>query len=578
MYRCVKYMLFVALLSLQFGSLSPVYGVGKEELNEKLDTAQYITDTYLEGVAKLLSEGGAVARPIFEKILQIDPNHSGASFMMSELVQNEDPNKALEYAERSVEQEPENMWFKQRLSELYAQVGDYNNSLKLIKEVNRSLYRSVESYSYESALYGALGDKEMAGAIIDSTIALYGNDISLLMQKGEILRDQGKGFDYLVNAKSIYSLNPGSKELTLYLANSYAMVKQDSLADVTYRAAYALDSTDLAIQSAMVEFYKGRDDDLFFKSLLGIFGSLEVELTKKIDYYDSELRTQYYYTNHLTRLEMIVNYMRSVHNYIYEVESFYIFHLINSERTEEIPTVLDKFFAEDNFSTLSEEDKRDLYRKMIGIQVRLNDKDSALKYIDKAKDLFQGDIEEMMYISYSYSECEEIEKGINVLKSTIKCAPTDSLKSVLYCQIADLGISTSSDSAKYLKYYKKAVACDPSNIIALNNYAYTLSLYDTKRLQEAKEMSAKVIEMEPSNATYLDTYAWILYLMGEYKEAKDIQRKALALDNTGNKEIFMHYADILAAIGESYNAKIYYRKALESGAAAEVIERKLEKL
>lgn len=67
--------------------------------------------------------------------------------------------------------------------------------------------------------------------------------------------------------------------------------------------------------------------------------------------------------------------------------------------------------------------------------------------------------------------------------------------------------------------YDSCLQYDPGNIGTLNNYAYFLSV-DGVDLDRAEKMSAKVIAAEPKNATYLDTYAWILYRLGRYADAK----------------------------------------------------------
>lgn len=64
--------------------------------------------------------------------------------------------------------------------------------------------------------------------------------------------------------------------------------------------------------------------------------------------------------------------------------------------------------------------------------------------------------------------------------------------------------------------------------MVLNNYAYYLSL-KKKDLQRAEEMSRKSNEIEPDNATYLDTYAWVLYQLKRYDEAKQYMDRAVEL-------------------------------------------------
>jgi hypothetical protein len=58
-------------------------------------------------------------------------------------------------------------------------------------------------------------------------------------------------------------------------------------------------------------------------------------------------------------------------------------------------------------------------------------------------------------------------------------------------------------------------------------------------------MSAKTVELEPKNSTYLDTYAWILYQQESYTLAKFYIERAV--DNLSNEEehgvVLEHYGD-----------------------------------
>ena len=73
--------------------------------------------------------------------------------------------------------------------------------------------------------------------------------------------------------------------------------------------------------------------------------------------------------------------------------------------------------------------------------------------------------------------------------------------------------------------YEEALAVMPEHPMLLNNYAYLLATHVKKgktrmaTLQRAEAYSSKAIQQEPTNGTYLDTYAWILYLMGEKRLA-----------------------------------------------------------
>ena len=68
-------------------------------------------------------------------------------------------------------------------------------------------------------------------------------------------------------------------------------------------------------------------------------------------------------------------------------------------------------------------------------------------------------------------------------------------------------------------------------------------------------MSAKTIEMFPNEANYYDTYAWILYKMKDYTEAKIWMLKAL--DISESQTFYDHMADILTELGELEEAELY---------------------
>ncbi len=88
-------------------------------------------------------------------------------------------------------------------------------------------------------------------------------------------------------------------------------------------------------------------------------------------------------------------------------------------------------------------------------------------------------------------------------------------------------------------------------------------------------MSERAIALESNNATFLDTYAWILYKRGDNERARTYMRQALSLDRTGSAELPLHYGDILFALGEKFMAETYWRKALEQGADAKRIQQRI---
>lgn len=73
---------------------------------------------------------------------------------------------------------------------------------------------------------------------------------------------------------------------------------------------------------------------------------------------------------------------------------------------------------------------------------------------------------------------------------------------------------------------------------------------------------------------YADTYAYILYQQGKYKEALNYQEPVY--ENRHNAEINYHYALILKALGKEQKAKEVLEAAIKNGTSSEVIEADLK--
>ena len=112
--------------------------------------------------------------------------------------------------------------------------------------------------------------------------------------------------------------------------------------------------------------------------------------------------------------------------------------------------------------------------------------------------------------------------------------------------------------------YENALELDPANAMAMNNYAYFLSLKGGD-LDKALELSGKAISgADADNPTYLDTYAWINYLKGNFEEAEKVQMRALAAmkrDEYVSAEIYDHLGDILARRGNLPGALAAWKEA-----------------
>lgn len=91
-------------------------------------------------------------------------------------------------------------------------------------------------------------------------------------------------------------------------------------------------------------------------------------------------------------------------------------------------------------------------------------------------------------------------------------------------------------------------------------------------------MIKKAVEGRPDEPTSLDTYAWVLFKLKRYPEAKEIIDKALSLTEAANvsAEEYDHAGDIYFMNGDRDKALEYWKEALKLDNDNASIKRKVK--
>jgi tetratricopeptide (TPR) repeat protein len=141
-------------------------------------------------------------------------------------------------------------------------------------------------------------------------------------------------------------------------------------------------------------------------------------------------------------------------------------------------------------------------------------------------------------------------------------------------------LSNLGDIAHYAKHYETSdsafeavLALEPNSALALNNYAYFLSLRNSQ-MDKALNMSKKSLELDPNNPSNLDTYGWILYSLDKFDEAKIYIEKSLKI-SPNNAEVLDHLGDVFFRLGNKEEANINWRKAQLLGLNSAELQQKI---
>ena len=234
----------------------------------------------------------------------------------------------------------------------------------------------------------------------------------------------------------------------------------------------------------------------------------------------------------------------------------------NEEAIQEIEKLAARFPTESKYQLMINESHLKTWGQVLQFAIDKEDTNEIISICDSVLTLFPEIPEFYLYKGAAYHFKKEYKTALTVFQEGLAIVPKDNsfLLSNFYGQIGDLSFLLEKIEDAYAAY-AKALEYNENNVGVLNNYAYYLSL-EKKDLDKAERMAARCIQFQPDNATYIDTYAWVLFQRGNYSLAKFYIERAVSQSDLLNPEITEHYGDILYQLGNTDVAVSEWEKAL----------------
>ena len=183
-------------------------------------------------------------------------------------------------------------------------------------------------------------------------------------------------------------------------------------------------------------------------------------------------------------------------------------------------------------------------------------------------------------VVYFFNGIANIQKknfteAVTVLNSGVKMVVDNkNLEGQFYTNLGD-AYNELKNYSKSDESYESALSINPDDANVLNNYAYYLSIRG-ERLANAEEMSRKSNVLEPTQASYQDTYGWIMYKQNKFDDAKMWIEKSMSNGADKSAAVLEHYGDILFKLGDINKAIENWQKAKDAGdGASEFLDRKI---
>ncbi len=216
----------------------------------------------------------------------------------------------------------------------------------------------------------------------------------------------------------------------------------------------------------------------------------------------------------------------------------------------------------------------DVREQLVRLELSNNDIDNVIKDGEDALTFFPNQATMNYFVGVAWTQKKQFTKAIGYLKNATSFEFEDKqMLSLSYSALGDayheLKNNKSSDEA-----YEKSLANNPDNVFTLNNYAYYLSVRN-EQLDKAAAYAKHANDLQPKNASFEDTYAWILFKQKKYAEAKQWIEKSLADSKDKSATQTEHYGDILFYTGSVDAAVSNWKKAKEYGSTSPNLDRKI---
>lgn len=481
-------------------------------------------------------------------------------------------DKAMQYMEKSLRFAPSNWWYNLRAVSLYSDMKDWNKAIETAVSLQKMYPHKEEVYSILTSLYKQTKEYEKAIAAFDKLENIVGIDESISFEKFRLYILLNKPKKGVFEIDKLIAKYPTESRYKVLRGDIFMQQNIPEKAFEIYKSILEQDPENAYVYVSLSEYYKSiNEPEKAVESIVNALKNERLDVGTKIDvlgqYVEKIVQdsTKFAETENLFKL-LVDNYPleEQVHGYY---ALFLQFRKRNADAISELETMI-------NINPRNEQ----TWFRLIQIYI------SDLNY-KQLLDVTNRAIENLPKVPtwYFYRGIAQYQSGeytaaLQTYQAALQYILPEQLplKSDFYAQIADVHYKMNQKQEAFAAY-EDALAANPKNIMVMNNYAYYLSL-EKLELKKAERMSAKTVELEPKNSTYLDTYAWILYQQGNYSLAKFYIERAM--DNLASDYdagvILDHYGDILWMANEDEKAMEMWKKSLESGNESAELKTKIE--
>lgn len=511
---------------------------------------------------------------LLQHCLDINPTASSALYEISQyymfLRQVPQGQVALEQA---VAFAPDNYWYSQGLVSLYQQQNELDKAAALLeKMVTRFPSKQDPLFS----LLDIYSRQEKYNDVISTLNRLekrLGKNEQLSMEKFRIylqMKDDKKAFQEI---ESLVQEYPMDMRYQVILGDVYLQNGKKQEAYDAYQKVLAVEPDNPMALFSMASYYEQTGQkELYQQQLDTLLLNKKVTSDTKISVMRQVIaENEQSSAKDSTQVIALFDRMMKQDMDDPQIPMLYSQYLLSKNMEQEAVPVLEQVVDLDPTNKAAR-------LMLVSAAVKKEDYKQIIKVCEPGIEATPDALELYYYLAIAYHQAEQGDSVLSVCNRALEHITPDTRKEVIsdfYSIMGDI-YHTKKQMTEAYAAYDSALVYNPSNIGALNNYAYYLSV-ERRDLDKAEEMSYKTVKAEPNNSTYLDTYAWILFEKGNYAEARIYIDNAMKNDGEKSDVIVEHCGDIYFMTGDVEGALKYWKKALEMGSESKMLKQKIEK-
>ena len=542
----------------------------EEEISKSYSDTKY-THLFIEGNKQKMLGNYQLAINLFKQCTEKNPAEPAAFYEIAQILNESGQyTDGINFAKAAVDLDGSNFWYRALYAEFLHETNDTEGAIDQYESLVEQFPEKRDLYLNLATLYQRNRDYKGVISTLNKLEKRIGIIEEVSMEKHRAYVRLG---DVEKAAEEIKKLVKAFPEDTRYLgalADLYATNGYDDEAMKVFEQILEKDPDDPYVQLSLADFYKAKgENEKSYEHLVKAFENPRLEVENKV-----QILLSYY---------QLTEVFPELKEQAFELSELLV------EKHPESPkahTIRGDFLLRENkLAEARDEFREAIYREkgkfpiwsqLMLLESELNDLDSLAAHSKQAMDLFPN--QPMSYLmngisNFQLKNYKEAIESLELGKDLVIDDPA--LKGQFHSTLGD-AYHANGQYEESDKEYEQCLKINPDNVYVLNNYAYYLSERKTN-LEKAEEMSAKAIKLEPNQATFLDTYGWIKYQMGDYETALEYLNKAVDAGAGNSAVVIEHIGDVYFKLNQPEKALEYWKKAKGLGQGSEHLEEKIEK-